>query len=209
MDKNLLIALADASLQAYSDDMTNVIAEFKGNVTRVIVKYHTDGGIIIAFRGTRPGHLSDWILDSSFVMEDLPLKDGKAHSGFKSAYEEISIELNQFLISKGTHSEKYYATGHSLGGAIAHVFAVEQLADVLCTFGQPRTGDREFISKSPKEYLRFVDGDDIVPSVPFGFGYVHGGQEIHLSQQETLEAPIADHDMTKYRSKLNDYIESL
>ncbi|KAK9821773.1 hypothetical protein WJX81_007661 [Elliptochloris bilobata] len=73
-----------------------------------------------------------------------------------------------------------WVTGHSLGGGMAHLFAValalrsphglgKRLA-TLYTFAQPRIGDRKFVHESNrllhKKHYRLANAIDIVPRVP-------------------------------------------
>lgn len=81
-----------------------------------------------------------------------------------------------------------FVSGHSLGGALATVCAMElkmtlKLPDVrLITFGSPRVGNQVFATWYG-EYIaphwRFTHNRDMVPSVPPGYmGFSHIAQEI-------------------------------
>ena len=75
--------------------------------------------------------------------------------------------------------------GHSLGGAMAHLFALyisHEMGNTckLYTFGSPRVGGPSF-NKAWKscsiEAHRFRNNNDVVPGVPFALlGYKHVGQ---------------------------------
>ena len=91
-----------------------------------------------------------------------------------------------------------FFSGHSQGGALAAQFAyclfardinASDLADRIqgfYTFGQPRAGDLKFSMALEKKfgyrYRRFVNGCDVIPSMPPPMlGFVHGGRECLIS----------------------------
>lgn len=166
--------------------------------------------IVVAFRGTRPFNADDWRVDvdiSWYEIEGV----GKAHRGFMNAlgiqpgegrprqmqpgnggqrryaYYELRSLLKEWLADTDEESEgrrKFVVTGHSLGGALAVLFAsvlaiheekwlLERLEGVY-TFAQPRVGDERFgayVKRKFKaysvDYWRFVYSNDIVPRLPF------------------------------------------
>ncbi len=156
--------------------------------------------MIVAFRGT--DSIRDWITDALFfrklLVEEANGDQCEVHAGFLAAYESIIGDLSTFLggspVFKLQPCKPLFITGHSLGGALAILAALElkrqgfQIMQVY-TFGQPRVGNGAF--KKLYEWslgaatFRVVHEEDIVPRVPhlpsFTDFYRHAGTEVLLS----------------------------
>jgi triacylglycerol lipase len=93
-----------------------------------------------------------------------------------------------------------FVTGHSLGGALAAVAALELAKDprasvmAVYTFGMQRPGDEQFKSAYDGRLgvmtYRLVHGDDIVPTVPpsFPLGFRHVGRLLHCARETRFDA---------------------
>lgn len=174
---------------------------------------------MVAFRGTDPFDADGWSTDIDVAHYDLA-GVGKVHRGFLKAlglrlesdddpgdatdiaYFGIVADLLKIL----DHSPKaeIIVTGHSLGAALALLFAaglvmnrgddddtsdeaivLRNLAGVY-TYGQPRIGDEAFgrfvatgFERYNVTYKRFVYCNDVVPRIPFdddSFEYKHFGK---------------------------------
>ena len=160
--------------------------------------------IIVSFKGT--DNLQSAIQDAKFWQTTAQLNDliesmpgeAKVHFGFKESYvslrDPIQSALDQ-VISKYPTSQIYF-TGHSLGGAMTQLAAVDFVdrhSDAasrvsVYTFGQPRVGNLDFANyvdtmSYTSRIFRVAKEGDIVPHVPPTFlGYYH-----HLSQFEVLK----------------------
>jgi hypothetical protein len=158
-------------------------------------------GAIIAFRGTEPTNIINWLADGqtgkvAFHANGDDAPNGKVHDGFyRNLRAVFPLVLEQLDALK---PEWLYITGHSYGGAIA-VLAGALLADYeeqkkagfdgwfnklkgVFTFGQPLVGDAKFAEKYggrlKGRLVRFIYETDVVPHVPPRFdGWVHFGQE--------------------------------
>lgn len=134
----------------------------------------------------------------------------QVHSGFLSAYDSVRtrilslIKLSIGAIHDSAESfQKWdvYVTGHSLGGALATLLALElsssQLAKhgkisvTMYNFGSPRVGNKRFAdvyNEKVKDSWRIVNHRDIIPTVPRLMGYCHVAQPIYLAAGELEDA---------------------
>jgi triacylglycerol lipase len=146
----------------------------------------TGGDLIIAFRGTRD--LRNWLTDLDIRW----CQDGawRVHDGFSRCVESVMDGVSSAVFAAGYKSKRLWVTGHSLGGALAKLYAarvcrgmVENPFSGLYTFGQPRVGNAKFRDDCTAFfgacYFRLIHADDIVPRVPWLLGgYRHAGHEV-------------------------------
>jgi len=139
--------------------------------------YEHDGLSVISFRGTQK-NLKDILTDIWAFKRHIPFTHTKrirVHRGFYRAYMSVRDEILDELITHKT--DKVLITGHSLGGALATLCAVDiqkndiyQTKDIyLKTFGSPKVGNRHFKKSFNKRIInsdRFVNPFDFVPTVP-------------------------------------------
>nr|WP_183602192.1 lipase family protein [Paenibacillus phyllosphaerae] len=134
----------------------------------------SDRAAILAFRGT--GSAVDWVSD--LIAEQIPYKPvagaGATHRGFTEIYmsarEQVMALLDQLPPEK-----PLFVTGHSLGGALATLAALDIAKNqsfqqlLVYTFAAPRTGDPAFVkmyNKSVPVQVRIHNEFDIVPQLP-------------------------------------------
>jgi hypothetical protein len=134
--------------------------------TQVLWAQHrSEPFVVIAFRGTES--FTDVLTDGDFPR--VPFLDGAApgwgrvHGGFFGAYRTVRPLLEQRLatLPRGT---RIWVTGHSLGGALASLFAADLLFRMergndlafqgLVTFGSPRVGDTAFFTAAERMAVR-------------------------------------------------------
>jgi triacylglycerol lipase len=146
--------------------------------------------IVLCFRGTEPTEISDLKADLN-AWPDRGEVGGLVHNGFQNEVEKIWKDVLKTIDSKSHASKKLTMCGHSLGGAMATVAASRQKdrIDSLYTFGSPRVGNKEFVNAfSDVKHYRFVNNNDIVPTVPFAWmGYRHHGECMYFNYKGYLK----------------------
>jgi hypothetical protein len=191
--------------------------------------------VIVCFRGTEPERLGNWLGDADVGRDStcLSLCDGaqkiRVHAGFHrnvratswAVLQELTAALQGRSLANGDTNvehplEALYVTGHSLGGAMAALFALticgnrahRSIADRLravYTFGQPMTiagplppgtdhvGSRLF---------RHIVPRDPVPALPpASFGpFAHFGQEYRFVSGEWQRSEAAVEQMPNLRA---------
>lgn len=136
--------------------------------------------VLVACRGTEPSEINDIIADANFF----PTRHHKAgwvHRGFYGEYQKVIGGIKDAIKQhdpKGTKT--LWICGHSLGGAMALLVAVELQPNGAChTFGQPRVGTQKFLDLIEFSYYRYRNNNDAVTVVPpsfFHLMYRHGGK---------------------------------
>jgi len=167
--------------------------------------------IVVAFRGTRPSQLLDWMVD--FEILQTPFTKyfsspsvGGVHDGFARllarGWKRILAEVIRFQ----DNGQTLWITGHSLGGALAALataaftFSARMPVNGLYTFGQPRVGDLPFCTQCDSHFgnvtFRFVNDKDIVtrvpprivPNIPLPEFYGHFGTLRYFDAEGNLHA---------------------
>jgi pimeloyl-ACP methyl ester carboxylesterase len=156
---------------------------------------------VIAFRGTKGLH--NWKVDSQIGWTGTPPR----HRGFDSAWRSMEPAVRAWL--KQHQPLSITLTGHSLGGAIATLAALDLAKgwpiDEVVVFGCPRVGPAEFAkaySAAPRSSdgstidlrpitMRYIKTTDLVPRLPWEFlGYGHVGDCFYFNRQgEEIKSP--------------------
>ncbi|MEF2244280.1 MULTISPECIES: lipase family protein [unclassified Paenibacillus] len=134
----------------------------------------SDQATIIAFRGTSSA--VDWVSD--FIAQQTlyrPVKNaGQTHKGFTDIYMSARDQVIELLLQTPP-DRPLFITGHSLGGALATLAALDIAKNTyffepfVYTFGAPRVGDPEFVkfyNYTIASHWRFQNEFDIVPHLP-------------------------------------------
>jgi hypothetical protein len=167
--------------------------------TAYLIQSHCGRVIILCYRGTEPGVLGSWLGDADVGSESstLPLGDGgekvRVHAGFHRnvratwlavtdeltvAREGRSIVNHDARLDHPLHA--LYVTGHSLGGAMAVLFALavtgskvhRPIAETLravYTFGQPMVVAGKLPPETEqfeRKLCRHVLTSDPIPALP-------------------------------------------
>ena len=137
--------------------------------------------VIVAFRGTEPKEWNDIKADLSF-RKTWHKGSGKVHRGFMI---EVWKLMDQLATKVYKTKKTLYVTGHSLGGAMATLYA-----DVcrpsghveVYTYGAPRCGDEEFCRTYVRDLVRVRNNNDMVPTVPlWSLGFRHIGETLYIN----------------------------
>jgi len=224
------LALAHAANLAYEDDRNEILQQlqawgfpasgcraFSVNTAQVFAAAN-DEMIIVAFRGTEPDKLADWLVDAEIIQK--PWRDffgepdlGRVHYGFVRNTSLVWEQLSQFVTAARRNKQSLWIAGHSLGGAMALVagaafaFSEHQTINGIYTYGQPRTGNRAFVVRCNKLLrtvtFRVVNNDDLVPHVPPAFipflfvpphgpiFYRHAGRLLQFDAASKLHTDLA------------------
>lgn len=148
----------------------------------------TDDVGVIAFRGTNPTEVLDWISNVDIRLLADVASGRKIHTGFQTAYAGFKDNIES--VFEKEEPERVWITGHSLGGAMAACCAYDRQlrgkkVTGVVTFGQPRIGNEALAEYLDKElgdrYLRLMNSGDPVPILPPCFGiklpaYWHSGR---------------------------------
>lgn len=155
------------------------------------------GAKLIVFRGTDSHSLYNWVENMHYWRTDFSIPFPNAtgalvHTGFVASYNQSTLRANLTEAMKSMQRwhpwAPLYVVGHSLGGALATLCALDmkftfKLKDVrVYTFGSPRVGNKEFVDYfdwQVQESFRMTHNRDIVPSVPLQImGFRHVPREV-------------------------------
>jgi triacylglycerol lipase len=244
LDPTLTLALALASEAAYDDfdgkplrlphgwklagTWTGWDPVFRGGSEEKygLLLRATDGSgtYIVAFRGT--ASLDDVLDDADVPKATFTPSVGtlttpvRVEAGFYGIYNDTGAGMTQSmrqqlqqLLAKHTPS-RIYVTGHSLGGALAHLFAFDlsfgpcaSSFTRLITFASPRVGDSgwrdSYDARIPSaNSIRIYNQQDLVPEVPpkdFGYHDVGSGFPVWFERKRLPELyPLSRHALLNY-----------
>lgn len=177
--------------------------EEPGTSTEVLIGGSLDdpGTIIVAFRGTEQPR--DYLTDARFLVKNQWPCEGnggaRVHRGFCGSYFSVSEKIH----ARVQGANRIILTGHSLGGALATLAALDLFENGLpvvnvVTFGSPRVGNgafRDFYDTAlGGKTLRLVaQGDPVTFMPPWLNGFRHVGTEVYLPDAGgyTIEPSLA------------------
>ncbi|MGD1909058.1 MAG: lipase family protein [Leptolyngbyaceae cyanobacterium] len=176
--------------------------------------------VILVFRGSESR--VDWFNNAQFRQKTYPYGDDSStdvrfHRGFMAAYFAVRDRLHELARQYPTAS--LVVTGHSLGGALATICALDLQYNItqhskqplaVYTFGAPRVGNgalvESFTQRVPNAY-RFTYGRDLVTHLPRVWQNYR-----HVPNAENLPAPftwkfftqsLKDHEIINYINALS------
>ncbi len=173
---------------------------------------------ILCYRGTEPANFINWLTDADVNPEAVPFRFGadptshSVHAGFyrnvrATRYaigEKLQLAIDgKSILEDGKPEppiaplEALYITGHSLGAAMAAMFAVMMETNpdyaavrkrmrAVYTYGQPMIGDPTFAAACEKALgkmvFRYIHAHDVVVALPpkISGPFGHFGEEYQL-----------------------------
>uniref|UniRef100_A0A0D9W700 C2 domain-containing protein n=1 Tax=Leersia perrieri TaxID=77586 RepID=A0A0D9W700_9ORYZ len=192
--------------------------------------------LVVAFRGTEQSKWKDLVTDLMLVPAGLnPERLGgdfkqevQVHSGFLSAYDSVRNRIIALVNNAVGYMDEdsaenipkwhVYVTGHSLGGALATLLALElsssQMAKsgvifvTMYNFGSPRVGNRRFAevyNATVKDSWRVVNHRDIIPTVPRLMGYCHVEAPVYLKFGDLKDALVNEEIIDDEGDSIGEY----
>lgn len=166
----------------------------------------------------------------------------RVHTGFYKAWsgEGFNARVVDAVVAAARKMEssspgppiRIFVTGHSLGGALACLGAMELKSALpdskLCvyTFGAPRVGNQAFgvyANQLVPDYWHIVRTDDPVARIPKGISYKRSGQRVILGSHGNLSVhpshfevslfssvggKVSDHMLVKYGLSIGEFLKA-
>ena len=157
----------------------------------LICQANQTGDVVIAIRGTEG--ILEWLHDAEFLQVPCPFLAGAGHTedGFTAMYESLrtgtgpdspTVVKALSTVSFPNSAGSVTICGHSLGGALATLLALDVAANsafsdpAVYSYASPRTGDSLFAGtydQVVKNSYRIANRLDIVPALPPPVDYAH------------------------------------
>lgn len=128
-----------------------------------------DTHAVLAFRGSDPVTLPNWLTDVVVRLVERGEYDGRVHLGFSSVLRRSWGKVETIL--EAAQDKPLFLTGHSMGGALAVLTACRlsragRPPVATYSFGAPRVGDPVFCAGYELPTYRVVNRLDLVPELP-------------------------------------------
>jgi len=159
--------------------------------------------IVLAFAGTDDPR--DWITNLDFG-KSYPIKQFPhvaVHEGFWDAWQDLKLEAIAVIAGLKTRhgTNRVLAVGHSLGGALASLAALDltlssDLHASVMSYGAPRSGNGEYhklVHERISYNWRITHHHDLVVHLPpQRLGFYHTATEIHFPKRGDLSYKVCD-----------------
>ncbi|MFE5323457.1 lipase family protein [Paenibacillus sp. NPDC056579] len=168
--------------------------------------------VIIVFRGTESA--AELLTNTDMQQVRFPFvpSAGRTHRGFTRLYEQAARDSIMRCLRKQSGDKALWIAGHSLGGAIAAMCALDTAVNSkfkqpkLYTYAAPKTGDAVFASafgRKIRHSVRVVNESDLVPVLPPSLSYanyrhVKGAFRLRFSRSTI----IGNHTIRSYYQEL-------
>lgn len=173
---------------------------------------------ILCYRGTEPANIGNWIGDTDVGSRTIDIGGAplSVHAGFYRNVRATRWPILQQLHAAADTLEALYVTGHSLGGAMAMLFALGLVAHAehrilgeklraVYTYGQPLTVGGplpDAVAAVERKLYRHIHARDVIPSVPPSvWGRLeHCGHEFHYANGEWRRSDTVTAQMANFRN---------
>jgi predicted lipase len=208
----------------YANDLATDINPGRANtvVSFGFVGQDPAGNVVVSIRGTEG--ILEWVQDARFLAVNCPFLPGSGltEDGFTSVYESLRTAVDpaspRLITALATLPyplpvQTLTICGHSLGGAIATLFALDVAANAkfrqptAYTYASPRTGDPSFADTYnqlvPQTY-RIANRLDVVPKLPLPPLYEHVLGIHDLNPMASVKFDLlCEHHLTTYLNLLS------
>lgn len=189
--------------QSYASSNFLIASQSDAHTLGVVTLSDDKSTIIAVFRGTNLAAPDDTLANPANLIQDItavlvaysPCSNCYIHYGFLTAYNTIVSQMKanvKTLQSSFPSATKLVVTGHSLGGAMATLFAMDLVVNEkasgvsLVTFGSPRVGNAAFSqftnSRINGTNWRVTYDNDVITVLPLVLmGFKHVGAEVHYA----------------------------
>ncbi len=220
----------DVAATIYANDLATDASRQRGEPAAIvamslILQAQESGDVVVAIRGTEG--IKEWVQDAKFLKRQFTrvAGAGETEDGFTDVYDSMKVGQGAGAATVvrwlGEHPWKRPATslticGHSLGGALATLLALDVAANaeaafqnpIVYTYASPRTGDEQFVAKYNQLVAttnRLVDNADLVPKLPADPPYEHVVDAIEMDSFTLIPPrirlqpnPVCWHIMSSY-----------
>jgi Lipase (class 3) len=203
----------------YGNDLATDKNPARGNqiVSFGFVAQDPDGNVVVAIRGTEG--IFEWLQDALFLAVKCPFLAGagQTEDGFTAVYLSLrsavgatGVPLVQALanLSYPRPVASLTICGHSLGGALATLLALDVAANgkflqpTVYTYASPRTGNPSFAdtyNQVVPHTCRVANRFDLVPKLPLPPLYEHVNQLLDLNPMLQVKTDVlCEHHLTSY-----------
>jgi Lipase (class 3) len=203
----------------YGNDLATDKNPARGNqiVSFGFVAQDAAGNVVVPIRGTEG--IYEWLQDAAFLAVKCPFLPGAGmtEDGFTAVYGSLKtaagptgIPLIKALANLPYPRPATSLTicGHSLGGALATLLALDVAANgkflqpTVYTYASPRTGDPSFAdtyNQVVPDTCRVANRFDLVPKVPLPPLYEHVNALFELNPMLRVKMDlICEHHLTSY-----------
>jgi pimeloyl-ACP methyl ester carboxylesterase len=194
----------------YANDLATDMNPERGNKQvsiGLVWQANGSGDVVITIRGT--SGIDEWLHDAEFLQVTCPFLPGagETEDGFTAMYNSLRASIAPgappLVAALATLPFAPAATsiticGHSLGGALATLLALDTAANTgfkdptLYTYASPRTGNPSFadtFNQVVKNSFRIANRIDLVPKLPLPPDYDHTDALYELNPIQLLPFP--------------------